>query len=81
MMAELLKVVRQSRDGMTQMGLAVKSGVSISTIVNIENNRQIPSIHVARKIADALGVSVYDIAWPTEEQLVSRRPKGETVAA
>ena len=81
MMAEPLRAVRQAQDRMTQMDLAVKSGVSISTIVNIENNRQIPSVHLARKIADALGVSVYDIAWPTEDQLVSRRPKGETVAA
>lgn len=66
--------------GLSQFRLAVDAGVSQSTIVNIEHLRQIPSVGVALRIAAALGVSIYDIAWPTEETL-RKRPKSRAVAA
>ena len=76
---ETLAAVRDRRK-ISQFKLAVAAGVSQSTIVNIEHYRQIPSVQVARRIADALGVSVYDIEWPDEATLV-KRPKNGAVAA
>lgn len=65
---------------MTQMDLAVKAGVSLSTVVNTEACRQDVSISTARKLAEALGVSLDAIAWPDDEALRARRPKGSAVA-
>ena len=76
---EPLAAVRASRD-ISQFRLAVAADVSQSTIVNIEHYRQIPSVQVARRIADALGVSVYDIEWPDEATLVKRSKNGAVAA-
>ncbi len=66
--------------GITQVELAVKAGVSVSTVVNTEARRQDVTISTARKLAEALGVSLDAIAWPDDESLRTRRPKGSAVA-
>ena len=78
----VVKTVAEWRSvrGMTQVELAVKAGVSVSTVVNTEARRQDVTISTARKLADALGVSLDAIAWPDDESLRTRRPKGSAVA-
>jgi DNA-binding XRE family transcriptional regulator len=70
-----LRQVREGQ-GLTQFQLAGKSGVSLSTIVNVEAQRQDIRISLAMRLVEALGVTLADIAWPTEGQLKLRRPKG-----
>lgn len=60
------------RDARRQRGLrpedvASRTGAAISTIRNIEAGRQSPSINLAQKIADALGVHVCAIDWRTQK--------------
>lgn len=79
------KVIRtlaewRSARGMTQVDLAVKAGVSVSTVVNTEAQRQDVTISTARKLAQALGVSLDAIAWPDDASLRAKRPKGAAVA-
>ena len=76
------KTVRQLREdrGLTQFDLAAQSGVSLSTVVNIEAGRQEPRVSLAEKIATALGVSVADIAWPSADELSRKRPKEKPAA-
>jgi len=50
--------------GMTQQDLATRVGVSRQTIMNIEFGRTHPSILLAYRIADALGISVTDLFQP-----------------
>ena len=80
--ANVVKTLAEWRNerGMTQVELAVKAGVSVSTVVNTEARRQDVTISTARKLADALGVSLDAIAWPDDESLRTRRPKGPAVA-
>ena len=49
-----LKEIRMSRN-MTQQQVANLSGVSRTTITEIENNNSNPSVEKAKKIADVLG--------------------------
>lgn len=76
------KTVRQLREacGLTQFDLAARSGVSLSTVVNIEAGRHEPRISFAEKIAAVLGVSIADIAWPSAEELSRKRPKEKPAA-
>ena len=55
---ERLHYLRQERRGLTQAELAKMSGVSQSTIAQIEKGRKDPSITTLRKIADALDVHI-----------------------
>jgi len=82
MNAQQRKTVRELREahGLTQFDLAVKSGVSLSSVVNIEAGRQEPRVSLAEKIAGALGISVADIAWPSAEELTRKRPKEKPAA-
>jgi DNA-binding XRE family transcriptional regulator len=70
-MAKTLKQWREERNNMSQMELAVKTGLSLSTISNIESARQEPRLTVVQKIAAALDVCVEDIEWPE----VTARPR------
>ena len=51
---------------MTQMELAVASGLHSSTIWAYENGTMSPNLANARKIADALGVFIDQIDWPED---------------
>lgn len=65
---------RRERE-LTQMQLAVKTGLTLGTIQSIESARRGVTLHTAKRIADALGVAITDIAWPTEEEVRAKRPK------
>ncbi len=59
-----------------------KIKISISSVVNIEKNRQVPTWDVAVALADALGVSPMDVLWPTKAtRIVRPRKKEERPAA
>jgi DNA-binding XRE family transcriptional regulator len=68
------KTVRQLREehGWKQIDLAYHAGISLSSVSNIEAGQQDPRISIARKIADALGVSVDAIEWVIAAE---RRPR------
>ena len=57
-LSERLRYIRQERRGMTQAELAKRSGVSQSTIAQIESENKDPSISTLRKIATALEVHI-----------------------
>ncbi len=55
-----LKRIRQEKE-MTQMEVAVKSGLPLGTVVRIEAGGVNPRVDTADKIATALGVSITDL--------------------
>ena len=59
-MKNKLKVFRAMHD-LTQESLAVKLGVTRSTIVSIENGRYDPSIGLAFRIAKLFNVKIEDV--------------------
>lgn len=71
---------RKERD-LTQMQLAVKADVTIGTIQSIEAGRRGVNISTAQRIAEALGVTLVDIEWPSDEEVRAKRPKKEAAAA
>lgn len=48
---------------MTQLQLAFQTGLSLSTLYEIEAGKRAPRLDTMRKIAGALGVDFRDIAW------------------
>lgn len=54
-----------NKNGSKQTWLAEKSGVSVSAINDIVNQRKAPTLDTARKIARALGMPMEEI-WPEE---------------
>jgi DNA-binding XRE family transcriptional regulator len=77
------KTIKQVREnlGLSQLEVAYRAQVSLSTIAGIEQDRQEPRVHVALQIARALEVLVEEIAWPGTKDLTRRRRKGRTVPA
>lgn len=53
----------RARNKMSMKELALKVGVSSVYICNIENNKNVPSVKIAKKIAQALNVSMDEIKW------------------
>jgi transcriptional regulator with XRE-family HTH domain len=51
------------RSAMSMNELAVKAGVSASTVLDIERGAR-PRMSTMRKLAAVLGVAPQDIAWP-----------------
>lgn len=66
---------------LTQMKLAIEAGLTISTIQSVESGRRGVTVGVAQRIARALGVTLDDIEWPSEEEIRARRPKGNAAPA
>lgn len=66
-MAKKLKITNHIRkyrfiqDEMTQQELATKAGVSRQSIISMEANKYSPSLELAFKLAEALGVSVTEL--------------------
>lgn len=58
---ELLKDRREAR-GMTQAGLAAKSGIPIGTLRNYEQGIRVPTLAAAAKLAKALGIPLDQFA-------------------
>lgn len=57
---EKIKRLREDREW-TQPHLAVKAGVAVSAVSQIENGRRSPNVGTLDKLADALGVEVADL--------------------
>ena len=62
-----LKVARISCGNLTQAEVAAKVGCSRQTINSIENNKFIPSVELALRIAHVLNTSVEDIFFLANE--------------
>jgi transcriptional regulator with XRE-family HTH domain len=60
--------LQQSRKaaGLSQPQLAARAGVPISTLRNWEQDRRIPRLDTATKVAKAIGCSLDDLAAPVE---------------
>ena len=67
---ENLKKLRKAR-GLTQINLSDSSGVSQSTICEIEKNAYLPKISVSIKLANALNISVIDLDEELEKNIKS----------
>ncbi|MFV5699304.1 helix-turn-helix domain-containing protein [Flavobacterium sp. ZT3R17] len=52
--------------------LASKAGVSITTISNINSEKNLPIIHLLLQIAEALNVDIREMFVPTKETSVSQ---------
>jgi transcriptional regulator with XRE-family HTH domain len=64
-LARRLKELREAR-GLSQMALAVRAGLSLSMVALIEQGqREDPRVSTLRALADALGVSLDELA-PSE---------------
>lgn len=63
---EALKVLREGYP-LTVRELAGRSGVSLSTISGVENNRRAPNPSTVRKLARALGVEPTELMRVTNE--------------
>ena len=55
-----IREIRESK-GMNQLELAYKSGLSTASISFYENNKNVPSMNNAYKIAQVLEVSIDDL--------------------
>lgn len=61
MIENKLKIARVTKGNLTQAEVAEKVGCSRQTINSIENNRFIPSVELALRIAQLLQVRVEEI--------------------
>ncbi|WP_405100329.1 helix-turn-helix domain-containing protein [Oceanobacillus sp. FSL H7-0719] len=67
MLGERIKILRTEKE-LTISELAEKAGVAKSYLSSIERNKQTnPSIQFIEKISEALGVSVNDILYDSDE--------------
>lgn len=59
----------------SQEKLATLTGLSRITIQNVEAGRNVPSVETAITISRALGVSVEQVAWPSNADAITRQAK------
>jgi putative transcriptional regulator len=67
MIENKLKIARVTNGNLTQAEVAQKAGCSRQTINSIENNKFIPSVELALRIAYLLHVRVEDIFFLSPE--------------
>jgi transcriptional regulator with XRE-family HTH domain len=67
---ELGRAVRRLREerGLTQEELASRAGTTFGTVSRIESAKSAPAWWTVRKIADALGVSMAELAAAVEAE-------------
>lgn len=79
------KTLREWREArsMSPLELAAQAHVSLTTVLDIEQSRRTPTVVTAQKLVDVLGITVADVRWPEENEIVRRprRPKSQAVAA
>lgn len=86
---ERIKAARK-KAGMTQKQLAEKLNISYVNISQLENNQRTPGYETIRRIADALGVSIYELfdgstvdeagtvhVWPAQSETGAQIPGGD----
>ena len=61
-----------SQKGMSRQDLANKVGVSMTTISNINSEKNLPTIHLLLQIAEALDVDVREMFVPTKGNVVTQ---------
>jgi transcriptional regulator with XRE-family HTH domain len=70
--------------GLSQTGLALKAGIAIDTLRRWEQNRNLPQIDDAYRLAKAIGIDVGELILgedmepteePTKEPKKTRKPK------
>lgn len=59
-----------AQKGMSREDLAIKVGVSMTTISNINSEKNLPTIHLLLQIAEALDVDIREMFVPTKGNLV-----------
>jgi transcriptional regulator with XRE-family HTH domain len=59
-----------AQKGMSREELANKVGVSMTTISNINSEKNLPTIHLLLQIAEALDVDIREMFVPTKGNLV-----------
>lgn len=59
-----------AQKGMSREDLASKVGVSMTTISNINSEKNLPTIHLLLQIAEALDVDIREMFKPTKGNLV-----------
>lgn len=59
-----------TQKGMSREDLANRVGVSMTTISNINSEKNLPTIHLLMQIADALDVDIREMFVPTKGNLV-----------
>jgi transcriptional regulator with XRE-family HTH domain len=59
-----------AQKGMSRDELANKVGVSMTTISNINSEKNLPTIHLLLQIAEALDVDIREMFVPTKGNLV-----------
>lgn len=67
MIENKLKIARVTNGNLTQAEVAQRAGCSRQTINSIENNKFIPSVELALRIAQLLHVRVEDIFFLSQE--------------
>ena len=58
--------------GMSREDLASKVGVSVTTISNINSEKNLPTIHLLLQIAEALDVDIREMFLPTKGSSISQ---------
>ena len=53
--------------GLTQRDVAVKLGVSTNTVINWESGKSLPSVAVARRLAELYGIPLDNIFLPQKQ--------------
>lgn len=66
-----------SQKGMSREELANKVGVSMTTISNINSEKNLPTIHLLLQIAEALDVDVREMFVPTKGNVVTQNEVDE----
>ncbi|SNR32464.1 DNA-binding transcriptional regulator, XRE-family HTH domain [Lutibacter agarilyticus] len=61
-----------SQKGMSREDLANKVGVSMTTISNINSEKNLPTIHLLLQIAEALDVDIREMFVPTKGNVVTQ---------
>lgn len=69
-----LKGLRESA-GLSQVKLAEAAGTHADSVVKLENGARSPSLELAGRIAEALGISVADLLPPGTPGAAKRNPK------
>jgi transcriptional regulator with XRE-family HTH domain len=72
-MGERMKRLREAA-GMSQPQLARKADIPLPTLRNFEQDRRIPRLDVAARLAKAIGCNLEDLAGPVDLPKVKEQP-------
>lgn len=65
----------RKKQGLSREELAMKLGLAASTVGNYENGYRLPSLPIAKRIADIFGVGLDDIDffWPRKTRIALKK--------